>query len=160
MATKEEKKPVTDAVLKKLLPKGYTLDKAIGPRADLLKSVIIKESEIKKVQDKELEPLTEFKKAMQEWFIENLSINDGAVGANYMAKIEMKHYIEVTDVEEFLKFVLKKKAYHLLKSDIVSSAAVFEMLEAGDKVPGTTARERKTLSLTKAGKTKKPTSGD
>jgi hypothetical protein len=154
MSTKEEKKPITEPQLKKLVPKGFKLEKSLGARADLLKEVVLKESEIKKVHSKELEPLTEFKKAMQEWFIENLSINDGAVGQNYMAKIEMSHYIMITDTEEFLKFVMKKKAFHLLKSDIVSSAAVFEMQEAGIKIPGTKVGDRKTLSLTKAGKKK------
>ena len=153
MAAKEEKKPVTDAVLKKLLPKGFKLEKPIGTRADLLKAVIVKESEVKKIQLKELTPLTDFKKAMQEWFVENLAYNDGAVGENYMAKIEKSHYIIVEDWDALREFIWKKKQFQILMKS-VQDAAIFELLEAGVKVPGIKVADYKKLSLTKAGKKK------
>ena len=141
----EDEGPVTDAMLRKLLPPGFKLNKSLGSRADLLKQV----DELASVENKKIAALEKFVSKLKQWFIENLPAEDstGVSGKIGKVAITRSDVATVNDWSKFQAYIIKNKAFELMNK-AVNQKAIRERWEQGKQIPGVEKFQRKKVSLT------------
>lgn len=124
---------------------GKPIPKSLGAVADQLKEV----SELRLLMAKEVDIVKDRETELKEHLIENLSTDDtGVSGRKYHAQVKTKPQATVDDWEKVWDFVVEKDAFHILGKSL-NAKAVSEIWDNGDRIPGVSKINAKTLSLTK-----------
>lgn len=124
---------------------GKPIPKSLGIVADQLKQV----SEIRLLMDKEVKEVKERETELREHLIEHLSKDEtGVSGKKYHAQVKSKPQPTVDDWELVWDFVVEKDAFHILGKSL-NAKAVKEIWDNGDKIPGVSVMQAKSLSITK-----------
>lgn len=124
---------------------GKPIPKSLGAVADQLKQV----GEIRLLMDKEVKMVKERETELREHLIENLSADDtGVSGKKYHAQVKTDPKPTVDNWEKVWDFVVEKDAFHILGKSL-NAKAVKEIWDNGDRIPGVSKMNAKTLSLTK-----------
>ena len=129
MSNEAVKKPLTQAALGKTIDKVFALRKK---KAEL-------ESAVKDVEGQIANLDAEILESLEASGLEKTATKAGSVS------ISMSTVAQVTDWDEFLDYIYKKKYGHLLQRR-VSDPAWRELIEQGKKVPGTTGFTKKRLN--------------
>lgn len=129
MSNEAVKKPLTQAALGKTIDKVFALRKK---KAEL-------ESAAKDVEGQIAALDVEILESLEASGLEKTATKMGSVSIN------MSTVAQVTDWDEFLSYIYKKKYGHLLQRR-VSDPAWRELVEQGVKVPGTTGFTKKRLA--------------
>jgi hypothetical protein len=150
-ATGDEAK-ISEAVLKKALPKGFTLGKTAASRADLFMEV----NKFRLAEEKKLDSVREFESLLRRWFIQELPASDSSGVAGKVARVQIirKDIPKVESWDKFEKYIKKTGQTDLLMKPQASIPAIKARWEEGKKIPGVGVFQAKTVSLTQA-KTKK-----
>lgn len=129
MSNEAVKKPLTQAALGKTIDKVFALRKK---KAEL-------ESAAKDVEGQIADLDAEILESLEASGLEKTATKAGSVS------ISVSTVAQVTDWDEFLGYIYKKKYGHLLQRR-VSDPAWRELAEQGVKVPGTTGFTKKRLA--------------
>ena len=129
MSDEVVKKPLTQAALGKTIDKVFALRKK---KAEL-------EAAAKDVEKQIADLDAEILGSLEAYGLEKTATKAGTVS------ISMSTVAQVTDWDEFLSYIYKKKYGHLLQRR-VSDPAWRELVEQGVKVPGTTGFTKKRLA--------------
>lgn len=129
MSSEAVKKPLTQAALGKAIDKIFALR---SKKAEL-------EAAAKDVERQIADLDVEILESLEASGLEKTATKAGSVS------ISMSTVAQVTDWDEFLDYIYKKKYGHLLQRR-VSDPAWRELIEQGKKVPGTTGFTKKRLN--------------
>ena len=161
--TKPRPKPPTLAKAEPVKMEKFTIPKKWGDVADLMYSLKEEESRVKAALEasplaRQLAEIQDRRSKLDEHVIENMSKSAGEGASGHIGRVEVyTKPIPVVDTQnngwdKLYQHIKKTGAFHLLAKSL-STGAVNEMLEAGEKLPpGVTTFNQVKISLTKAKK--------
>lgn len=128
------------------MSKPFKLPKTLGACADLIFSTRARRLALQK----EVDALQAQETALKEHFIATVPKSDAAGVTGRLARVTVgtKDIPTVKDWEAFHKYVKKSGRFDLLQRRL-STEAVTEMLEAGEKLPGVEVFHAKVVSINK-----------
>lgn len=124
----------------------HRIPDTIAKCADLLYKLREKREGIKKQADE----IEDYEKSLKAYIIDNLE-KDNATGVSGLlacVRVVKKEEPTAENWDDFYKYILKNKAFHLLNKAI-NKASIKEIWEEGKEVPGVGRFNVITVSLTK-----------